>query len=181
MDTNMLSFLNALFLGRKGKDRKYVYICSPLRSDTQFGININMRAARVYMTHVIENMDYGAKAPHAFLPEYLDDNVPAERAMALRYGLKVLEQSDMMFVCGDRMSVGMRGEIVHAVKLGIPITVFSRKLYIEVCEAVKECGGNADRVMHDMLHPILSLSATQLFDSGYIKPEGGLCFANSKG
>ena len=118
MDTNILSFLNALFLGRKGKDRKYVYICSPLKADTQFGINLNMRAARVYMAHVTEKMGYGAKAPHAFLPEYLD---------------------------------------------------------------VKGCGGSADKVMHDMLHPILSLSATQLFDSGYIKPEGGLCFANSKG
>lgn len=181
MEINILSILKAYFSEPENKSNIFAYICSPLRADTQFGINLNMHAARVYLAHASEKMGYRAKAPHAFLPEYLNDNVPAERAKALRFGLSVLEQSNIMLVCGDRLSVGMRGEIAHAIKLGIPISVFSRKLYIEVCDVVKANGGDVGKVMHDMLHPILSLSATQLFDSGYIKPEGGLCFANSKG
>ncbi len=181
MDNNILSLLHLLFSAQKETNKKYAYICSPLRADTRLGINLNMQAARVYMAYATDKMGFRAKAPHAHLPEFLDDNVPSQRATALRFGLKVLEESDVMLVCGNCLSIGMKGEIAHAVKLGIPISVFSRKLYLEVCEEVKACGGKAESVMHDMLHPVLSLSAKQLFDSGYIKSEGNLCYASLNG
>lgn len=181
MDNNILSILKLLFSMQKTTKSKYAYICSPLKADTRLGINLNMQAARVYMAYVMDKLGFRAKAPHAHLPEFLDDNVPAQRAAALRFGLKVLEESNVMLVCGNSLSIGMKGEIVHATKLGIPISVFSRKLYLEVCEVVKASGGDAESVMHDMLHPVLSLSARQLLDSGYIKSEGNLCYASLNG
>ena len=61
-----------------------------------------------------------AIAPHSFLPEYLDDNIPEEREAGLAFGLSVLKLSKAIVVCGSRISSGMRGEIRLAGKLDIP-------------------------------------------------------------
>lgn len=61
-----------------------------------------------------------AIAPHSFLPEYLDDNIPEEREAALAFGLSILKLSKAVIVCGNRISSGMRGEIKMAGELNIP-------------------------------------------------------------
>lgn len=45
-----------------------------------------------------------ARAPHAFLPMLLCDGVPSERAIALKFGIELLERSDVLLVCGNRIS-----------------------------------------------------------------------------
>ena len=64
-----------------------------------------------------------AIAPHSFLPEYLDDNIPAEREVALAFGLSVLRLSKAIIVCGSQISSGMQGEIKMAGELNIPAYV----------------------------------------------------------
>ena len=68
------------------KKRK-AYICSPLSAPTPGGIRRNMEAARWYMQIVSERLDCRAVAPHAYLPEFLDDQNEQEREMALTFGL----------------------------------------------------------------------------------------------
>ena len=99
--------------------RKRAYICSPFRADTREQREKNLRTARAYMFYANKKMNMNAAAPHAYLPLLLCDEIPAERAIALRFGLEILEQSDVMLVCGNKLSNGMRGEIaLHCVMRG---------------------------------------------------------------
>ena len=98
-----------------------VYVASPLAASTEEGIIANMLSARdkcktlngLYMSRGIKFW-----APHAYLPEFLNDNIPAERELGLSFGLKMLEMSEAVLVCGNRISSGMRGEIIKAAKYG---------------------------------------------------------------
>ena len=97
-----------------------VYICSPLSAPTKEGIRKNMEKAAYYAGLVSGVTGCRAIAPHSFLPEYLDDDIPEEREAGLAFGLSVLRLSKAIIVCGSRISSGMRGEIRLAGKLDIP-------------------------------------------------------------
>ena len=129
--------------------RKRAYICSPFRADTREQRENNLRMARAYMSYANKKMNMNAVAPHAYLPLLLCDEIPAERAIALRFGLEILEQSDVMLVCGNKLSNGMRGEIAKAALLRMPITVFDEGLYPEVQKLVTQNNGNKKSVKLD--------------------------------
>lgn len=97
-----------------------VYICSPLSAPTKEGIRQNMEKAAGYARLVSGIFGCRAIAPHSFLPEYLDDDIPEEREIGLAFGLSVLKLSKAVIVCGNRISSGMRGEIKMAGELDIP-------------------------------------------------------------
>ncbi len=102
------------------KKSDVVYICSPLSAPTEEGIRQNMEKAAHYARLVSGTFGCRAIAPHSFLPEYLDDNIPEEREAGLAFGLSVLKLSKAVIVCGSRISSGMRGEIKMAGELHIP-------------------------------------------------------------
>ena len=129
--------------------RKRAYVCSPFRADTREQCEKNLRTARAYMFYANKKMNMNAAAPHAYLPPLLCDEIPAERAIALRFGLEILEQSDVMLVCGNKLSNGMRGEIAKAALLRMPITVFDEGLYLEVQKLVTQNNGNKKSVKLD--------------------------------
>lgn len=101
--------------------KELVYICSPLGADTPEKVRLNMLKAREQMEVVSEVYNCRAIAPHAILPEYLDEQSPEERALGLKFGLDLLKICKLMVVCGDVISDGMRHEIETAEKLGIDI------------------------------------------------------------
>lgn len=103
------------------KKNELVYICSPLSAPTGMQMRENMHLARFYVNIISSRFGCRAIAPHGFLPEYLDDNIPEERAIGLQFGLAVLEQSKAVIVCGNRISEGMSGEIKRAKELQIPV------------------------------------------------------------
>jgi len=142
---------------------KRAYICSPCSDRSKKIVNQNMRTTRYYMYYALNEMCVAAKAPHAYLPTLFSDAVPSERALALRVGLQVLEISDIVFVCGDRISSGMRGEIEYAAKLGIPILVFHPDRYLDVQKIVTRAGADKRLVSYEARHPLLSRSAEDLF------------------
>ena len=80
------------------KKNELVYICSPLSAPTEAEIRENMSLARFYVKMVAGEFHCRAIAPHSFLPEYLDDNIPEEREIGLQFGLSVLELSKAMVV-----------------------------------------------------------------------------------
>ena len=121
--------------------RKRAYVCSPFRAD--------LRTARAYMFYANKKMNMNAAAPHAYMPLLLCDEIPAERAIALRFGLEILEQGDVMLVCGNKLSNGMRGEIAKAALLRMPITVFDEGLYLEVQKLATQNNGNKKSVKLD--------------------------------
>jgi hypothetical protein len=129
--------------------RRRAYICSPLTADDHEQVKKDLRAARAYMFYAYKKMNMNAAAPHAYLPLLLCDEIPSERAMALRFGQKILEHSDVMLVCGNRLSGGMRGEVAKAALLRMPITVFDEGLYLEVQELVRQNNGDQKSVKLD--------------------------------
>lgn len=102
------------------RENDMIYICSPLSAPTKEGIRQNMEKAAHYARIASERFGCRAMAPHSFLPEYLDDNIPEEREIGLAFGLSVLRMSKAIIVCGSRISNGMQGEIKLAEELNIP-------------------------------------------------------------
>ncbi len=80
-----------------------------------------MEAARWYMQMVSKLWDCRAVAPHAYLPEFLDDKDEQERELALSFGLACLGTCDRLVICGRRITKGMLGEIQFAAAHEIPI------------------------------------------------------------
>ena len=101
-----------------------VYVCSPLSAPTAEGINENMAKAGLYARKVGQMLHCRAIAPHSFLPKYLNDNIPEEREIALKFGIDILNISDAIVVCGKVISSGMKAEIEFAKEKGIPIIYY---------------------------------------------------------
>jgi hypothetical protein len=62
-----------------------------------------------------------------------------------------------MLVCGTELSKGMRDEITHAAKLGIPIMTFDESLHIEVRKLVTKAGASKHLASIDREHTVLGL------------------------
>ena len=145
----------------KYRDRKKAYICSPLRADSPKDLDLNIERARAYMLYAFEKMGLVARAPHAYLPMLLDDGIPAERAMALKFGQQLLEHSDVLLVCGNSLSLGMKAEIHYALSLGIPVIAFNPDLYTDL------------KLMADKEHPAMSkkvILQQEHFTMGFTNP-----------
>ncbi len=142
--------------------RVRAYICSPLKADTSEEYLLNMYAARAYMFYAKEKLGYAACAPHAYLPMLLGDNNRSDRALAIHFGLKLLERSQVLLVCGNRMSFGMRGEIAYAGSLKKRIIVFDERL---LCEVRKIVGTNRSVIYSAVLlkgHPAMAHPRPQI-------------------
>lgn len=96
------------------------YICSPLSAPTREGIRKNMLEARNYMEKISREFGCRAVAPHAYLPELLDDTVRRERELGLAFGKVLLGWCEGIIVCGNTISSGMEAEIQEARRLGLP-------------------------------------------------------------
>ena len=155
-----------LLLGQRDKYSKRAYICSPCRDNSKKAVSKNITAARFYMHHAKNELGFSARAPHAYLPVLLSDMNPVERSLALHIGLGILETSDIVFVCGNILTGGMRGEIEHAAKLLIPIQVFCQDLYVDVRKTVTRAGADKSLVSFESGYPCLGLSTDELHDDG---------------
>jgi len=143
--------------------RKNIYICSPCRGKTAKDTQRNILAARFYMFHVWDKLGHHARAPHGYVSMVLNDNSCHERALALQFGENLLLLCDGLYVCGDKLSSGMRNEIERAVVFGLPITVFHPDLVLDVVKIVTRRGGDKKLVSYDSSHPELSLNSEELF------------------
>lgn len=147
-------FLERQFMNQEQQVR--AYICSPLCAGSDKEFLENMHRARAYMHYAAKEMGMAARAPHAYLPMMLCDRMPNERALALQFGLRLLEESDILLVCGDRISLGMQREILHAISIKSSIYTFSHLMYLKVCEYVRKENGNPELVVVDESHPYMT-------------------------
>lgn len=101
---------------------KLVYIASPLRGDSpsaeDYGKNI--RQAAEYCEKAC-SLGVIAFAPHLYFTQFYNDTIAEEREKGLEMGLAMLEKCEELWVMGNSISRGMRGEIAYAKELGIPI------------------------------------------------------------
>ena len=90
-------------------ETRMIYICSPYAGNTEE----NTAFARQACGYAIRQ---GAVplAPHLLYPQILNDSVPEEREIGIRLGLDILERCEELWICGDRMSAGMKRETAYA-------------------------------------------------------------------
>lgn len=93
---------------------KLVYICSPFAGD----IENNQQYAKAACRYAV-NQVCAPIAVHLLYPQILNDAIPAERESGIQMGLRVLASCDEVWVCGERISHGMKCEIAEAERLGI--------------------------------------------------------------
>ena len=99
------------------KLKKLVYVASPLRASTAHEVDTNKQKAKRYM-ETLNNLfaerdvPFRAVAPHAYLPEILDDNCLLQRHLALEFGRNLLAICSALVVfSADGISEGMQYEI----------------------------------------------------------------------
>ena len=96
---------------------KKVYICSPCRGDYEN----NIQRAKEYSRAAVEKGVIPV-TPHIYLTQFMDDNVPEERELALKIGSELVLGCSELWAFGiDHPSAGMAAEIELAKAHGIPV------------------------------------------------------------
>lgn len=112
---------------KKRSYRPMIYVCSPLSGD----VEQNQENARRYCRFVVDSGGIPV-APHIFLPQFMNDDDPAERDLALFMDIVFLSKCEELWVFGKRISHGMSIEIERAKRKNQKIRYFS-----EDCEEAK--------------------------------------------
>ena len=109
---------------------KKVYVCSPFRptavsltdraEEQRSNIERALKACRILAMMGIQPL-----APHLYFTRFLKDELAAERAAGMQFGLSWLEQADELWVFGDTVSEGMAQEIAKAKELGKSVHTLS--------------------------------------------------------
>ena len=113
---------------KKAAFRPIVYICSPFSGDTE----TNTEKARKYCRHAVDKGCIPI-APHLFFPQFMSDENPQERNLAIFMDIVLLSKCAELWVFGETISKGMSVEIEKAKRKGQPIRYFT-----EACEEVKK-------------------------------------------
>lgn len=95
---------------------RVAYICHPFRGD----VAANRDQVRLICETV--KHDYVPLAPHLLLPSYIEE--ATDRNLALDHGLALLRCTNELWICSDRITEGMRGELAEAKRLGLPVWWF---------------------------------------------------------
>ena len=96
---------------------KKVYICSPCRGDYEN----NIQRAKEY-SRAAAMQGCIPVTPHIYLTQFMDDNAPGERELALRMGRELVLLCAELWAFGlDHPSAGMAAEIEVAKQAGIPV------------------------------------------------------------
>jgi hypothetical protein len=99
---------------------KLVFVCSPYRGNVAHNTN----RAKGYCRFV-QMSGHVPFAPHLHNTQFLDENIPEERATGIALGLELLWHSDEIWVFGDKITEGMAQEIDAAKQYRIPARFFS--------------------------------------------------------
>ena len=100
---------------------KKIYVCSRLAGE----IDNNTEKAKDYARFVVKECGAIPLAPHIYFTQFLDDNLPEDKAFGILAGLMLLSDCDELWYFGDSISQGMVREIIAAKEQGIPVRYVS--------------------------------------------------------
>ncbi|MBQ4185595.1 MAG: DUF4406 domain-containing protein [Clostridiales bacterium] len=109
----------------KNQDRKYrplVYVASAYSGD----VTTNTEKAKQYCRFAMEQGQIPL-APHLMFPQFMNDDDPAERELAIFMDVILLGKCDELWVFGDTITAGMSVEIEVAKKRKQTIRYFNSK------------------------------------------------------
>ena len=116
------------------RQEKLVYIASPYAGD----VENNMAFARAACRYAIEQ-GCTPVAVHLLYPQLLNDSISEERELGIRLGIRVLKACEELWLCGERISTGMRTEYQEAKALGIPVRrIAGQEILQDTCTPVME-------------------------------------------
>lgn len=113
---------------KKSAFRPIVYICSPFSGN----IEANIKKARRYCRFAVEQGCIPI-APHLFFPQFMSDDNPKERNLAMFMDIVLLSKCAELWVFGKNISKGMSLEIKKAKRKKQPIRYFN-----EACKEVRK-------------------------------------------
>lgn len=99
-----------------------VYICSPYSGD----VDANIKKAQEFCRFAVDK-GHIPLAPHLMYPQFMNDNDPAERDLAMFFDIILLGKCQEVWVLGDIISKGMSMEIDKAKKRRQPVRYFNSK------------------------------------------------------
>jgi hypothetical protein len=102
---------------------KLIYVCSPFRANGTTTQEEHVAYARKACAYVVSTGNVPI-APHLLFPQFMDDNVPEQRKLAIKMNKRLLEMCDALWlfaeVSGGKPSEGMKKEVMHAQDMDIP-------------------------------------------------------------
>ena len=113
---------------RKARFRPVVYVCSPFSGN----LESNVENTRRYCRFAVDS-GFVPFAPHLLFPQFMYDEVPEERELALVMGIVMLTKCAELWVFGERISKGMSKEIHKAEARNMLIRYFTTN-----CEEVQK-------------------------------------------
>lgn len=108
---------------RKAKYRPLVYICSPYSGD----VALNVNNTRIYCKYAVDNKCIPI-APHLLFPQFMNDEEPTDRELAMFMNMVLLSKCEELWVFGNTISQGMGQEIAKAEKRRMKIRYFDYEL-----------------------------------------------------
>ena len=106
--------------------RPIIYICSPFSGD----VEKNVKAAQRFSRYAVDK-GFIPIAPHLLFPQFLDDEIPAERQLGLLFGNVLMSKCAEVWVFGSTVSAGMEAEIKRA-----KCKTYRLRYFNEDCEEV---------------------------------------------
>ena len=103
--------------------RPIVYICSPYAGDTEK----NVENAKRYSRFAVDR-HYLPVTPHIYFTQFMDDNIPEERNIAIFMNWVLMSKCTELWVFGNTISSGMKAEIDRAKRKHMRIRYFSEEL-----------------------------------------------------
>lgn len=99
---------------------KVIYICSPYKGKTEEEIEKNIRSTQMYCKMVC-SLGFTPFAPHLLYPQFLNESIVNERDIGINCGLDILQLCSELWICGTKITDGMRREIQFAKLCDIPV------------------------------------------------------------
>lgn len=103
--------------------RPVVYICSPYSGNTER----NVENAKRYSRFAVDR-HYLPITPHIYFTQFMDDNIPEERDIAIFMNWVLMSKCVELWVFGDTVSSGMNAEIERAKRKHMKIRYFTEDL-----------------------------------------------------
>lgn len=100
--------------------KKIIFICSPYKGQTEEEQIRNVQLARRYCKLAC-SLGFTPFAPHLLYPQFLNDAVINERNKGINCGLDILQLCSELWICGTKVTDGMKREIQFAKLCDIPV------------------------------------------------------------
>ena len=89
-------------LRKERRRRMLIYVCSPYSGQ----IELNVVKARNYSKYVVD-AGHTPIAPHLLFPQFLNDDIPEERNLAMQMNMEILKKCNRLWVFGKIFKINL--------------------------------------------------------------------------